>query len=633
MKRLVPLLLISLFVLAGCASTTSLLEGDSQEFADTWSRESARGAEVDEQVVEEFGVYDDADLQSYVEDVGRKVLAESPIRSDSVGEILRQAEFTFRVLDDERVNAMALPGGYIYVTRGLLGYVNNEAQLAVVLGHEITHVLAQHGSSRVNKSRWTALGLTVASVAAEATAGVGREVADIGGAAGEVMLKSYSRENEKESDTHGARYAAAAGYDASEAADFFRTLERTSDNPPLILASHPYPGWRADWVEHLSRDLPGTTVGAAQYLQHIEGMPVSGGILEVVATERDGRIGDLLSDWISEEEIDHHAIINQVAGDEVLSAGRLVKVIRPQEPTSPQGPISSADRQESEQPTVEEVAQRPGDGGENVAWVQQTLNRLGYDCGTIDGAMGASTRSCIRAFQEANGVEATGAVNEATYEAMLAKVRPDLVPPATQSQSETQEQPESQLASQEQPDSLVQSDPQSQPDGPPAQDVEVQSIKTQIQSNTTGLFVRGYASGNRNFPVGGGTNMGRGLGAKLGFGFSPLLTAYLGLNNASMERDRGSGLAYLDVGAQLNFRAGRAALVPYLDAALSGTGDDTGASGIGVTAGGGLRYFVSPVLALDGGLFLNYSSVEVGGTEANVTGARLNLGISWFPFR
>ena len=127
--------------------------------------------------------------------------------------------------------------------------------------------------------------------------------------------------------------------------------------------------------------------------------------------------------------------------------------------------------------------------------------------------------------------------------------------------------------------------------------------------------------------------MGRGLGAKLGFGFSPLLTAYLGLNNASMERDRGSGLAYLDVGAQLNFRAGRAALVPYLDAALSGTGDDTGASGIGVTAGGGLRYFVSPVLALDGGLFLNYSSVEVGGTEANVTGARLNLGISWFPFR
>lgn len=75
---------------------------------------------------------------------------------------------------------------------------------------------------------------------------------------------------------------------------------------------------------------------------------------------------------------------------------------------------------------------RPGDGGENIAWVQQTLNGMGYDCGSIDGAMGSATRSCLRAFQAANSLEKTGTMNEATYETMLALLESD----------ETQEEPE-----------------------------------------------------------------------------------------------------------------------------------------------------------------------------------------------
>lgn len=270
---------------------------------------------------------------------------------------------------------------------------------------------------------------------------------------------------------------------------------------------------------------------------------------------------------------------------------------------------------------------QPGDGGQNIAWVQQTLNRLGYDCGTVDGVMGAGTRSCIRAFQQANSLSVTGSVNEATYETMLELTAPASQETSRNEQSERErtvldEQPESQAqpGSQEQPSSREQ--PRSREEE--ASEPRVTSLRQQVPSSTTGLYVRGYVSGN-GVSGGGGTVSGRGFGAKLGYGFNPLLTVYVGADVFSVGVE---SIAYVDFGAQFNFRAGEAALVPYADLALSGIGDDAGNGGAGVTGGGGVKYFLSPGFALDGGLFLNASSLEGGGS---VTGARLHLGVSWFP--
>lgn len=279
----------------------------------------------------------------------------------------------------------------------------------------------------------------------------------------------------------------------------------------------------------------------------------------------------------------------------------------------------------------------PINSQQEIAWLQQTLNLIGYECGPVDGVMGPSTRSCVRTLQKSKGVKVTGTVNEKTYKQIVKVLYPRSQDPSLSESEEAQKSnvtgPRPKSESEEQSDSEVHSEPQEErePEDQPKNPTQHtnselrDALETQTQFNTTGLFVRGYVSGN-GLSGSGGTNTGRGLGGKLGYGFSPSITAYLGLNAASMEI---GSIAYFDIGMQFNFSKG-SALVPYVDVALSGIGDNAGNSGAGITGGGGIRYFVSPVFALDGGLFLNYSSIE--GIDS-ITSARLNLGISWFPFQ
>lgn len=272
----------------------------------------------------------------------------------------------------------------------------------------------------------------------------------------------------------------------------------------------------------------------------------------------------------------------------------------------------------------------PIDTQQEIAWVQQTLNLIGYECGPVDGVMGANTRSCIRTLQIANGLEETGAMNEVTYKWMVEQL--DLTPPEEKSSESSKPTQFSKVRRQSEPRTQEQSTPQnqSQPRRQSSNQTQQNSelrgaSEAPIQFNTTGLFTRGYISGN-GLSGDGGSISGRGIGVKLGYGFNPSTTAYFGLSAANMEV---GSLSYFDMGMQYNFiRA--SALVPYIDVALSGIGDDAGTSGVGITAGGGVKYFVSPVFAVDGGMLLNFSSIEGG---ESVTGARLNLGVAWFPFR
>lgn len=199
------------------------------------------GREADPQIVASMGLVQDDELQAYVDRVGRSLAAVSE-RPD--------LPWTFRVVDDPVVNAFALPGGYIYVTRGILAQFQSEAELASVLGHEIGHVTARHSVNQMSKQQLMGLGLGIGMVLAPEMQSLG-DLAQTG--LGLLFLK-YSRDDERQADALGLRYMDRKGYDPSQMAPVFRMLEAVSasdggERVPGWLSTHPDPGARADITE------------------------------------------------------------------------------------------------------------------------------------------------------------------------------------------------------------------------------------------------------------------------------------------------------------------------------------------------------------------------------------------------
>ncbi|MEX2327557.1 MAG: M48 family metalloprotease, partial [Pseudomonadales bacterium] len=161
-------------------------------------KEIELGAQEHRKIISQYGIYRDKDLQEYIDRVGQRVAAQSS---------RPELEYHFTILNDEMINAFALPGGYIYVTRGILMHLNSEAELAAVLGHEIAHVTEKHALR--NQTRGKALGV-LSTVAAVVTGTPG--VYELGNIFGGVLLSGYSREFELEADEVGAAYMAKAGY-------------------------------------------------------------------------------------------------------------------------------------------------------------------------------------------------------------------------------------------------------------------------------------------------------------------------------------------------------------------------------------------------------------------------------------
>ena len=283
LRRLTLLALVAApAALSACAMSTSPVTGRKRAYAYTWQQEIALGRQADEEIVEQFGTYHDPKLQKYVERVGRAVLERSHLRRENALPEYRETEFTFRVLDSEIVNAFAVPGGYVYVTRGLLAHLENEAQLAVVLGHEVAHVAARHGAQDAFETGLVTIGLLGASLLGEELAGIGEEVMQVGGLGMQLMMFRYSRDDERESDRLGVEYAAMAGYQAAEGADFFTALKRMQQREgwfPGFLSTHPDPGRREETVRQLAaewagRGHDGDRVEREGFLAQIEGMAV-----------------------------------------------------------------------------------------------------------------------------------------------------------------------------------------------------------------------------------------------------------------------------------------------------------------------------------------------------------------------
>ncbi|GMQ81650.1 MAG: M48 family metallopeptidase [Rhodothermia bacterium] len=260
MRFLVAFLTIPLMaiLISGCVVSRNPLSGNKRAYGYSWQQEIQMGRDADKQIVSQYGMYGDDELTEYIDSLGQALLQVSHLRRPGAEQEWVDTEFFFRVLDSPVINAFALPGGYIYVTRGLLAHLENEAQLAVVLGHEIGHVAGRHASRRAASQLGGNLLLIGAAVGGQALFGGGtaENILNVGGSATQLLFLSYGRGDERESDQIGVEYASMVGYDASEASAFFRTLKRLSDQSeskiPSFLSTHPDPGEREQTILRLA---------------------------------------------------------------------------------------------------------------------------------------------------------------------------------------------------------------------------------------------------------------------------------------------------------------------------------------------------------------------------------------------
>lgn len=223
----------------GCA--TNPVTGQRELMLLGEGQEVQLGAEADESIVAQYGVVDRPELDTYMNGLGRRLVGVSHRPN---------LAFTFRLLDDPVVNAFALPGGYVYITRGILAYLNSEAAMAGVMGHEVGHVTARHGAQRYTQQQLLGLGLGVGSIISEDFA----KVAGVAAGAAQLLFLKFGRDDERQADRLGVEYATKIGYDTRDMANFFRTLDALSGDTrlPAWQSTHPDPGERYETVKTLT---------------------------------------------------------------------------------------------------------------------------------------------------------------------------------------------------------------------------------------------------------------------------------------------------------------------------------------------------------------------------------------------
>jgi len=233
------------------------------------SDEIKLGQETDPQIVREYGIYEDPQLTAYVNGICQRL-----------GKVSHRPNLTYhlKILDASVVNAFAVPGGYVYFTRGILATLNNEAELAGVMGHEIGHITARHSAKQYSRAQLAQIGLGVGSLFIDSSVLSGLAQLGVG-----MLFLSFSRDNEREADDLGVEYSSRGGYDANQMASFFETLERMNPGSdrtglPGWFSTHPSPVDRVkavrmrtnEWQKKLgTRDL---RVNQDGYCREIDGL-------------------------------------------------------------------------------------------------------------------------------------------------------------------------------------------------------------------------------------------------------------------------------------------------------------------------------------------------------------------------
>ena len=264
MKRLMTLAAAGL--LAACS--TNPVTGRREISLVSENQEIQMGQEAAQQVEQQLGLVKDAALQAYVRRIGTE-LARASERP--------QLPWRFGVIDDPTPNAFALPGGPVYITRGLMNLMNSEAELASVLGHEIGHIAARHSAQQITKSQLGQIGLLAVVIAKPELAQFG----DLLSTGMQLLFLKYSRDAERQADELGFKYALNDNYDVGEMDDVFLALQRVGEAEgrsgiPAWASTHPDPGERAQTVQQRVAALPAPptprTINKQQYLAAIDGL-------------------------------------------------------------------------------------------------------------------------------------------------------------------------------------------------------------------------------------------------------------------------------------------------------------------------------------------------------------------------
>jgi len=262
--RLVALALAA--ALAGCVRNP--VTGERQLTLVSSEQEVALGKQSAEEVRQTMGIYDDPKAKAYVEAIGLRMATTSE---------RPRIPWTFEIVDDDTVNAFALPGGPIFVTRGILTHLGSEAELAAVVGHEIGHVTARHSVQQLSKAQLAQVGLGLGAVLSPDLAQYG-QLASVGL---QVLFLKYGRDAERQSDELGFRYMTGAGYDPRAMPGVFRMLGRASalagggGRVPERMSTHPDPENREARAAERAAGVPNADqlrVDRAAYLARVDGM-------------------------------------------------------------------------------------------------------------------------------------------------------------------------------------------------------------------------------------------------------------------------------------------------------------------------------------------------------------------------
>ena len=273
MKKLnipVIFLLFTATVLLVISCAVNPVTGKKQIMLMSEAQEIQLGLTYDPQVMATFGPYPDNNLQNFVQEKGAEL-----------GKISHRPnlEYHVKVVDSPVVNAFAVPGGYVYLTRGIIAQLNNEAELIGVMGHEIGHIAARHTVSQQSKQQLAQLLLIGGMIASEKFA----QYAQYALQGMQLLFLKFSRDDERQADALGVEYSSKIGYDAHKMADFFKVLQKMSlaesqGGVPTFLSTHPDPGDRyndvnksaTQWQTQLN--LADYKVNQDAYLQMINGI-------------------------------------------------------------------------------------------------------------------------------------------------------------------------------------------------------------------------------------------------------------------------------------------------------------------------------------------------------------------------
>lgn len=329
-------------LLAGCGGTvTNPVTGQAERSVMSEAAEIAEGKKSHADVLQEYGVLKNPRVQAYVNDIGQRLARQSQRAN---------LQWTFTVLDSPEINAFALPGGYVYITRGIMVYLESEADLAAVIGHEIGHVTARHGAQRATRQQDAGLGVLAASVLgalleSQGVGGAGRAASDLSQTVAAGYISRYGREQELQADGLGAEYLSRVRFDPRNmvdvinvlknqerfAADMARAQGRPVPQQNSWLSSHPSNDQRLSSITQLAAQYKTSAAyideGRTSYQQILEGMAFGESAEQGLTRGRNfyhTNLGFALTaadGWRIQNEPDQITLVNS-AGD----AGLIVKI-------------------------------------------------------------------------------------------------------------------------------------------------------------------------------------------------------------------------------------------------------------------------------------------------------------------